>query len=363
VARRKQRTTILDVARLAGVSTASVSKVFNGARGVSEKTRLAVLGAAGKLDYHPNYVARSLRGKRTHTLGVVTDDMEGLFTMSLVRGIEEAIRVHDFSVILTNSYGDAGRERSNLEVLLAKQVDGVILMSGYKDNERSLPALPVPGLPLVYLYQYTRAASIPCVMPDDRGGGEMATRHLLGLGHRRIGLVNGLPSFEATHLRLEGYRQALQAFGAPYDPALVRWGEWTQLSAYSLTHELMGMPDPPTALFAASDLLAIGVADALHELRLRIPEEVSLVGFDNRFFSANQRPPLTTVALPLYEMGKLAGELIMASIFAEESQAKIHYVPCTLVERQSTAPCPAGLPVRLPSPEAGWASGSHPIAG
>lgn len=329
--------TISDVARFAGVSPATVSKVMNNATDVAGETRQRVLEAVRKLDFRPNVVARSLRVKRTLTIGLITDDLEGIFTTSMMRGVEDAASAQGFSVFLCNSYGKAERERQHLEALLDKQVDGVILLSGYRVRERGGPALPLGTLPVVYLYQYTHDLPVPCVLPDDRGGALVGTRHLLAQGRRRIALINGPAHYEATHVRLAGYREALAQAGIPFDPALVRVGTWHENSGHQLAHELLALPEPPDAFFCASDGLAVGALDALHERGRRIPEEMAVVGFDNRPFAAYQRPPLTSVALPLYDMGKLAGELLLAAVLHTDGaqQAMIHRVPCYLVQRES----------------------------
>jgi LacI family transcriptional regulator len=278
--------------------------------------------------------------KRTLTIGLITDDLEGLFTTSMMRGVDDAVSAQGFSVLLCNSQGKAERERQHLDVLLNKQVDGVILLSGYRVRERGAPALPLGALPVVYLYQYTHDFDVPCVVPDDRGGAQIAMRHLLDQGYRRIALLNGPTRYEATHLRLEGYRQTLHDAGIAFDPALVRVGTWHENSGYQLAHEVMALPQPPDAFFCASDSLAAGALDALHERGLRIPHDIAVVGFDNRPFAAYQRPPLTTVALPLYDMGKLAGELVLQAIRSSDGHtSRIHRVPCYLVQRES---CGAG---------------------
>jgi len=330
-----RRVTIRDVARLAGVSPATVSKVLNDAPYVSSNARRQVLDAIDKLDFRPNTIARSLRARRTQTLGLITDDLEGLFTTSMMRGVEDAASDQGFSVFLCNSQGQASRERSHLKVLRDKQVDGVILLSGYRVRERGTPALDVGRLPVVYLYQYTSDLPVPCVVPDDRGGGRLGTEHLLAHGRRRIALINGPVHYEATHHRLQGYREALETAGLVFDPALVRAGKWHQDSAYRLAHELMALPDPPDAIFCTADSLAAGAIDALHQLGLDVPRDVAIVGFDNRPFAAHQRPPLTTVALPLYEMGKLAGELLLSAIRGTVPEPIMHSVPCYLVHRDS----------------------------
>lgn len=332
--------TIRDVAQLAGVSPATVSKVLNDTPYVSDDARQRVLDAVQKLNYRPNIIARSLRKSYTATIGLITDDIEGVFTMAMMRGIEDAASEQAFSVFLCNSYGEMPREKRHLEALLAKQVDGVILMSGYQCHERSAPALDLGNLPVAYLYQYTFDVPVPCIVPDDLGGGRIGTQHLLEAGRQRIGFINGPPHYEVTHARLQGYRKTLEAHGLTYDPALVRAGKWTETSGYELTHELMALTPRPDALFCASDIIAAGALDALHELGLAIPEDVAVVGFDNRYFAAHQRPPLTTVALPFYEMGVLTGETLLHTIRKKKRSTDKHVVPCELIVRES---CGANL--------------------
>ena len=333
---RSKATTIQDVATLAGVSPATVSKVLNNAPHVRESTRLRVLDAVHKLSFRPNRIARSLKAKRTLTIGIVSDDPEGLFTIPMMRGVEDAVSPHGFSVFTSTSHGEMGRERAILEVFLDKQVDGVILMSGYRVRGRGAPALALGDVPVVYLYQYTHDAPIASVVPDDRSGGLIGARHLIELGRRRIAYIAGTMDYEATIQRLEGYRQALREAGLAYNPLLVREGDWHETSAYTLTHELLDLPEPPDAICCGSDSLASGALDALHERKLRVPDDVAVVGFDNRLFSQYQRPPLTTVALPFYEMGRLAGELLLDTIREGPQPTAIHRVPCYLVERQSS---------------------------
>ena len=330
------RITIRDVAQLADVSPATVSKVMNGAPHVSRAATERVLGAIKKLNYRPNSVARSLKLKSTATIGLLTDDLEGVFTMSMMRGVEEAVSAEGFSVFLGNSYGDPARERQHLEVLLNKQVDGFILMSGYKVRNRAAPALPLQDTPVVYLYQYTRELPAPCVLPDDFGGAALGTGHLISAGRHRIALLNGPYRYEATLSRLAGYRQALEKARLPFDPALVRVAEWNESSGYSSAQELLALPEPPDAILCSSDHLAVGALGAIKEAGLRVPGNIALVGFDNRYFAAHQRPPLTTVALPLREMGKLAGDLLIEAIRGQAAEPAVYKVPCYLVQRDSS---------------------------
>jgi len=333
--KRSTSATIHDVAQLAGVSPATVSKVMNHAPHVSDETRARVQAAAQKLNFRPNRIARSLKMSRTATLGLITDDLEGVFTMSMMRGVEDAASEQGFSVFLCNSYGDMARERAHLEVLLDKKVDGIILLSGYRVRQRGAPALPLGGLPVVYIYQYTHDMPVPCIIPDDFGGAVTGTRHLLLVGRRRIGVINGPAHYEAAQQRLAGVQHALQEAGVPFDHALVRMGKWYETSGYALAHELMALPNPPDALFCMSDSIASGALSALHELGIRVPEDVALIGFDNRNFAAHQRPPLTTIALPLVEMGRLAGNLLLTAISEGTESAELQRVPCPLIVRQS----------------------------
>ncbi len=333
---RSKATTIQDVATLAGVSPATVSKVLNHAPHVRGSTRERVLEAVQKLNFRPNRIARSLKAKRTLTIGVVSDDPEGLFTIPMLRGVEDAVSPHGFSVFMSTSHGDMARERALLEVFLDKQVDGLILMSGYRVRARGAPALPLNDVPVVYLYQYTSDVAVPCVIPDDKGGAQLGVRHLIEAGRRRIGMISGTRDYEATIQRLDGYREALHAAGIAFNPLLVCEGDWHEASAYALAHELMAMPEPPDALFCGTDSMAVGALDALHERKLRVPEDVAVLGFDNRIFAPYQRPPLTTVALPFYEMGQRAGQLLLAAIRGDAPTPAIHREPCYLVERQSS---------------------------
>lgn len=330
-------TTIQDVAQLANVSPATVSNVLNGASNVGEATRTRVLEAVEKLNYRPNTIARSLRKSQTATIGLITDDIEGVFTMSMMRGVVDTAGAQGFAAFLFNTYKDMAQEKNYLQILMDKQVDGVIIMSGYRVRERSAPALGLGQIPVVYLYQYTTDVQVPCVIPDDLGGGMLATEHLLRAGRRRIGLINGPLHYEASRMRMDGYRQALQAAGLPFEPGLTRNGRWFENCGYEMACELLALPQPPDALFCASDSLASGALDALRERGLRVPDDVAVIGFDNRSFSAHQRPPLTTVALPLYEMGTLATDLLLAAIQQSPPEARIYQVPCTLVVRES---CP-----------------------
>lgn len=334
--RPQQRVTLRDIAAVVGVTPSTVSKALNNSPEVSDATRAKTLDAVQRLGYRPNSVARGLRSRRTNTIGLVTDDIEGLFTTAMLRGVEEVASSRQFGVLLCNSYGQEDKERGHLEMLLDKQVDGVILLSGYRVRERSGPALPLHGVPTVYLFQYTNSVNVPCILPDDLMGARVGTEHLIDLGRRRIGFINGPPRYEATHDRLAGYQAALTEAGLPFRPELVRTAEtWHEDQGYAQTADLLRTSPPPDALLCASDHLAAGALDALHTNGIEIPGDLSLVGFDDRPFSGHLRPPLTSVALPFYEMGRTAGRFILDAIDGEPQEHGILCVPCTLVVRES----------------------------
>jgi LacI family transcriptional regulator len=262
--------------------------------------------------------------------------------MLILRGLEDLATTMGFSVFLCNSYDDSERERSHLEALLAKQVDGLVLSSGYKVRQRVGPAAATGNTPLVYAYQYTKDVAVHCVLPDDFGGGEIAAKHLVEVGRRRIAVIAGPRHYDASTVRLNGARHALRQCGLTLPPRRVRRGpKWHEDVGYDLATQLMKQDPSPDGLFCMSDNLAVGALGALRELRFNVPNDVSLVGFDDRYGAAHTRPPLTTVALPLYEIGKFAGQLLIEQVTGQAPPPEsptLHRLPCSLVERGSSRP-------------------------
>lgn len=328
---------IHDVAQRAGVSPSTVSKALNGAPHVTPATRNRVLEAAAALGYRPNSIARSLKLKRTRTIGLITDDLGDAFTMPMMRGIEVAAMELGVSVFLCNSYGDRDGERAHLDALLDKQVDAIILMSGYRVRERGAPARALDGLPVVYLYQHTSAVPVPCIVPDDVGGGALAAGHLLELGHTNVAMINGPQHFQAARDRVVGFSAALEHGGIRLSDDLVSGGDWSMVTGYQAARRFLERPDRPTAIFCASDVIALGAIAAAYERQLRVPEDLSIVGFDDRRLASQAQPPLTTIALPLFEMGRIAGSLAVGLATPGVPESGLHSVPCALVQRATTA--------------------------
>ena len=333
--------TIRDVARLAKVSTATVSFVSNGKERVSEPLKRRVMDAMEALDYHPNQVARSLKASRTHTIGMVIPQITNPFFAEIMRGVEDEASKCGYSVIFCNSNEDPELERQRLNTLFARRVDGVLLSSGN--------ALPVEDrlvkrrFPLVFVDRTPPAFSGTAVISDNLGASREATRYLINLGHTRIAIITGPLDLPICTERLEGFRRALQEAGLPLPDEYLKCGDFRSESGYRNGCELMRVPNPPTAVFCCNNTMTLGLMRALGELNIPCPERVSVLGFDDFEWVASFRPQLTAVAQPTYEMGKLATEMLVRKMQqkkgeAEDSKEQVIVLPNELRIRDSTAP-------------------------
>ncbi len=332
-----RRVRLKDVAVRVGVTTSTVSKVVNDKRDVGPEVRQRVLQTIEAMGYRPNSVARRLRMQRSDMIAIITDDLEGIFTNAMMRGVEDAASTAEMAVLLCNSYGDPAREKQQLRRLLDHQVDALIFMSGNRVGPRPYPAMAIPNsTPFVYLYEYGEA-DIPAILPDDKGGARLAVEHLAGTGAHRIAFVNGPPEWEATQDRLQGYMAGLGTAKLPFDDELVVSSpSWKPEDAYAVMRRLLQNVPDIDSVFSGSDDIATGVIAALDDCGMSIPRDVQVVGFDDRSLAVHQRPPLTTIALPLTEMGRLAGELVLGAITSGLITPGIVRLPCRLVQREST---------------------------
>jgi transcriptional regulator, LacI family len=330
--------TIRDVANSAGVSTSTVSHVINRTRHVSAETRERVLNAIQALHYQPNRLARSLRNRQTTTFGVLLPNSANSFFAEVLLGIESACFDSGYSVILGNANDNAQREMFYLDVLLSKQVDGILLISTGAYRE-ALDALMRRDTPVVLVDRSPGTLEIDTVFTDNRGGGLMATDYLLRLGHRRIGCITGPSPLAPSAERLTGYRLALQAAGISVDEALIVPGEFQHEGGYQACQRLLALAEPPTAIFACNDMMAVGALCALHEAGLRVPEEVSVVGFDDIPLASYTVPRLTTVAQPAQEIGRVAVEKLIERLQNRDAPANHVRLPVHLVERDTCKPC------------------------
>ena len=341
-----------EVAEHADVSVTTVSHVVNETRPVSDALRQRVLDAMEELDYRPNRLARSLRRGETNTIGVIVPDSSNPFFAEVARGVEDTSFEERYSVILCNSDGDLEKELFYTNVLTAKQVDGILFVAAGMSTEH-IQALQEDRVPLVVVDRNIPDVCVDEVLTDNTRGGEMVTRHLIDLGHRRIGCITGPSDVTPSADRVAGYEQALHEAGIPIDESIILKGDFQYSSGHQAAHKLLSMEDPPTAIFACNDLMAVGVMSAARELDQRVPEDLSVAGFDDVHLACFTNPPLTTVAQPKYEMGALATRILLQRMQDHDSPPRHELLPTRLVIRQSTAPlgAAAGLPNRAEEEE------------
>ena len=331
---RKARPTIYDVARLAGVSTATVSRALNGTGQIATATRAAIDDAVAQLGYHPNTAARSLVTRSTQTIALLLPDITNPFYAALVSGIQERALEAGHTMLLCTTEGDPEREEQYLSLLRAKQVDGV-LVDGLVLPPDRITRFVRDGLPIVCLDRDIDSTLVPLVQVDNRLGARLATEHLLSLGHVRIAHVAGVPELGISEERIEGYRDAHRRAGVPLDAELLAVGSFTEEGGYEAARSLLATHEF-TAVFAANDLSALGVLSALAGAGRRVPDDVSVVGFDDLRLSRYMTPPLTTVHQPAGEIARHATELLLQLASGRTIERMLHLLEPELVVRGST---------------------------
>lgn len=340
-----RRVTAKDVARHAGVSATTVSLVINNVAGsnIPEKTRQRVWDAVRLLNYRPNAVARSLRTRQTHTLGLITDALaSSAFAGDIILGAQQTAWRQQRLLLIVNTSGAADVQRAAFEDLVARQVEGII----YASMAHQTVDLTIPdneATPLVLVNCQSSEKSIPAVVPDEESGGFNATRALIDMGHRKIGFVNLDPSLvePASIGRLRGYARALTEAEIPFDPGLVKNADGDATGGYTATSNLLDAEDI-SAIFLATDRMAMGAYDAVRERGLSIPDDISIVGFDNQALIAHfLRPRLATVQLPFYAMGQWAVDRLLTRSNDEAVPGDVYReLPCEFVSGNSIGPAP-----------------------
>ncbi|GHG07498.1 LacI family transcriptional regulator [Amycolatopsis bullii] len=329
--------TIRDVAARAGVSVATVSKVINERYGVSAATLARVRAVIEELGYEASLVAQSLRNHRTNVIGILVADLEP-FSTELLKGAADAIRGSGFELVVYSAGGRTGDplgwEKRYLSRLSGTLVDGAVLVTPTVSLD------VVPGTPVVAVDPHTGPSHLPTIDSDNLRGAQLATEHLLDLGHRRIAFLAGRPDLQSAELRKTGYLRALTAAGITPDEDLIRIGAYDPEVSAASAHALLTGPDRPTAVFAANDISAIATVDAARELGLAVPDDLSVVGFDNVPESALCSPPLTTVDQPIREMGHRAIRMLIALINGDEVERTHVTLDTGLVVRHSTRALP-----------------------
>lgn len=331
-----ERPTMMDVAAAAGVSQATVSLVLSGSKGgrIKDNTRRRVLETAQALGY--KFVRRGVRTKSNAqaTILFIADEISTDPWMSLAfEGARDLALEHGINVVLGVSHGDPDTE-TNIVAGAGTAVVGLIYGTILTRQVQLPPSLAQLRNVLVNCYDEHRILN--SVLPGDMLGGRTATEHLLSSGRKRIGFINGQQGVDAARDRLKGYKQALASADIAFDADLVRPGNWQPSAGYEMTFQLMALRNPPDAIFCANDMMALGCYEALKELGYTIPGDVAVIGFDNREVAQFMHPPLTTLVLPQYEMGRSAAELLLdqtAGLITNPSRIKVE---CALVQRAST---------------------------
>jgi len=328
-------TTIKDVAKLAGVSIATVSHVTNNTRFVSEDTKKKIFAAMEELAYRPNAVARSLRKKESRIIGLILPDNTNPYFAEIAWSIEYASRNMGYSVILCNSDGDIDKESSYIDVLLEKQVDGVILVAAGESTANFLKLQEI-NIPTVMVDRDSPNVNIDTIQIDNALYGEIATAHLIELGHKNIACITGPRDVTPSFDRVDGYKKALKQHDIPINEDFILRGDFKPQGGYLAACKLLEMKNPPSAIFSCNDLMAFGVIHAASELGVIIPEKLSLVGFDDIYLSTYSNPTLTTIRQPRLEMGEDAVHSLIMRMKDHEKLSRKIILSAALVVRSST---------------------------
>lgn len=329
-------TTIIDVARAVGVSTATVSRVLNNHPGVDPRLAATVRKAMKDLGYRPSRVARSLRTRQSQVWALIISDIGNPFFTDMVRGIEDVAYAAGYSLILCNAEEDPAKEASYLELAIAENVAGVILMP--TGTQTDLDPLGSFGIPVVLADRTLASQAADGVAIDNSAAAAQAVGHLIAGGYRRIACITGPLSTTTGGQRYAGYLEALQAGGIAVDEALVRVSDFKEEGGRLAMTDLARLPEPPDAVFVANNVMTVGALHGIAEAGLTIPDDIAIVGFDEMSWSDLLRPRLTTVAQPSYDIGMEAGRLLRSRLEGYVGAARMVTLSATLLIRESSAP-------------------------
>jgi LacI family transcriptional regulator len=302
-----------DIARETGFSIPTVSRVLTNSKyPVKAAVREKILEAALAMGYHPNLSARSLRTDRTNTVGILVDDLLSPFTPPVVRGIQDCLKENDFLSLIVNTDWDPEQEQVGINTLISRPVDAIIFVE-YSHLTLS-EALESFNKPTVFVHRLFGTQIKNSVVPDDQYGAGLAVDHLVSLGHRAIGYINGPETWHSAQERLLGYRQSLARHAMEPAEGWIQPGDWEIEGGYKAAAAMLQLSARPTAIFAANDLMALGAIYANQDAGLKVPDDIAVVGYDNREFTWIVRPRITTVVMPVYEMGKTAAEMVLKQL-------------------------------------------------
>ena len=331
--------TLADIAELAGVSVSTVSRVINNKASkyrISPETESVILEAARKLNYRPNQVARGLRLKKTNTVGIIAPDISNPFFAYIIKRVQNLAHNLGYSVVVCNTDENLDQEVEHVNVMYRNRVDGLIAMPVGQEYDHYAEWFE-RGRPLVLLDRCFDAINASSVVVDNYTGSFEAVEHLIRHGHKRIAFIQGLPGTYTNNERLRGYRDALSRHELPYDSGLVVGGDFREENGYMETKLLLTSSQPPTAIFATSDLITLGALKAITEEGLSIPQDISLIMFDDFDFAPYLRCPVTAVRQPKEMMGEMAVKLLAEELSGQRRDGKRVVLKTTLVVRESVA--------------------------
>lgn len=328
--------TIHEVAKRAGVGSITVSRVINNSGYISSETRERVEKAIAELDYVPNTLARSLRSRRTQTVGLMVTDITNPFFTTLARGVEDAANEAGYTVIFCNTDESAAKEEKYLNVLFQKQVDGLLFVPS-QSQASVIQLIQKHGTPVVVLDRRVPDVKVDTVRCDSVDGAYQLTRYLISLGHRQIAIMSGAVGVSTADDRVSGYQKALAEAGITMDEEYIFRGDFTPESGYAMTRQAISLPLRPTALIAANNFITIGAMKALQEVGMEVPEDIALVGFDDLPPAMVTFPFFTVASQPAYEMGTQAMKLLLERLEGKE----LHHfqeiiLPTQLIIRRSS---------------------------
>ncbi len=337
----EQKVTIRDVARQAGVSPTTVSRYMNNHLSLPAATVERIEDAVKKLNYHPNSLARKLSLGQSKTIGLITPDIANPYFASLASAIEDEATRHGYSVLLCSTQNQLAKELSYLQQLRAKQFDGVLLMTAH-GHEKCIADLVDRYAHVVVIDEDVEHSRVAKVLIDNAGGGREATQHLVQLGHRRIAFIGGPEHQLSVKERFLGYLNVLQAHHIEIETQLIHFGPYIKEFGAEATRRLLTLRPRPTAIFAANDYLALGALKALKDHGVRIPREMSLIGFDDIPHADLLDPPLTTIRQPIDDLGRIAVKVLLGGLEGTGAiPPSSQRLPVALIQRASTTTCPA----------------------
>jgi LacI family transcriptional regulator len=329
--------TFNDLAQELNLSTATISRALSRPEIVAPETRTRVLEAVRRSGYQMNGIARSLRTQSTHTIGVIVSDICNPFFSSIVKAAEDVARTNGYTVLICNADEEGRNEEAALRLFIERQVSGVIRCSAGA-NSSLLQVLHEKSIPLVDLDRQSGLPDIDTVILNNKLGASLATRHLIQLGHKRIAIVSGPQHLSNARDRLEGFRKALRAARIAIPKNYVEFGDFREASGFQAAERLLDLDSPPTAIFVANNEMMAGTLSSVRQRRVKVPRELSLVGFDDARWARYLEPPLTVVSQPAELMGQKAAQLLLTRLSGRRTPQTVLFQPELIVRRSAIAP-------------------------